>query len=78
MGNSEKNWKNKIHTLIEESLSVEPVAHTIQDVSVGDTFIHNKKHFKVTDKSECEGMWRTHVHINKSNCFDIRTPIRLV
>lgn len=76
MSQSDKNWKNKIHHEIEEFMNVESLEDTVQDVKVGDKFFHGKKLFHVTEKTECEGMWRTHVHINRSNCFDIRTPIR--
>ena len=79
MSRSDKNWKNKVHQEIEEfHRFIDPVAHTIEDVRVGDTFFFRKSKVTVTEKTECEGNWRSHVHINKSNCFDIRTPIRMV
>lgn len=33
---------------------------------------------KVERKEECPGQWRTHIHVNKSDCYDARTYIWIV
>lgn len=33
---------------------------------------------EVKDFTECPSMWRTHVHVNKTECYDMRTYIWIV
>lgn len=50
----------------------------VADLSVGDSFTHKGRRFKIESKVECPMQWRTHVHINKSNCFDGRCLVETV
>jgi hypothetical protein len=36
------------------------------------------KSMKVTGIEECPGKWRTHIHVNKRDCYDIRTFVWVV
>jgi hypothetical protein len=37
-----------------------------------------EKTMKVEDLDVCEGKWRTHIHVNKRDCHDIRRMIDVV
>jgi hypothetical protein len=50
----------------------------IRAFEMGETvrFVNRTK--RVEKIEECAGKWRTHVHINKSDCYDMRQKIWVV
>lgn len=78
MSRSDKNWKNSAMRVIEaepeEDISW---GMPLQDVlHVGTIFTHKSRSYQINRLEECEGQWRTHVHINGTHCFDIRTLVK--
>lgn len=49
----------------------------VADLRVGQSFRFRGRHYTIEEKAECVMLWRSHVHINKSNCFDGRTLVRV-
>ncbi len=77
MSRSDKNWKNQAALrVIEAEEEVEESGIPLSDVlHVGTSFWHRGKVFQIKKISECEGKWRSHVHLNDTHCFDVRTRI---
>lgn len=77
MSRSDKNWKNKAIRVIEVEEPFLPSGVELRDVlSVGTVFSdHRGKRTQIRRIEECEGNWRTHVHINGSECWDVRARV---
>lgn len=48
----------------------------VADKLTGEVFCVKSE--KVTKVDECPGSWRTHIHINKKDCYDLRSLIDIV
>lgn len=74
--NEKNGWKyqdSEFEELVSETTQLIPVAHVV----VGDQMKTGHKFTKVEKKEDCPSQWRTHVHINKSNCYDGRSLVRV-
>lgn len=92
MSNFEKNQRNEwamtrrdLNPVIESVRSEHATKIPARDVVIGDEMVSSfsksgvvLKTSKVTEKWECPGQWRTHVHINRTNCFDSRCHVWVV
>lgn len=50
----------------------------LSTLNVGASFTFKRRKYTIENKEECPRQWRSHVHVNKSNCFDGRTLVRTV
>lgn len=82
MSKQDKNWKNKAVAEIEESFEVfeqQGIQVMVSDLRPGDQLVTKwsrsgqiAQTAPIKSVDECPGMWRTHVHINRMNCYDGR------
>ena len=76
MANKDKNWKNKAKRERDFDDSVFAFGTPVAAFCIpGARFTHKGTKFEVKKVEECPSMWRTHVHINGSNCFDTRALV---
>lgn len=52
------------------------VSATIEDKETGRLLAASSH--KVDKIEECPGKWRTHIHVNKKDCYDLRANVRVV
>lgn len=79
MSKLDKNWKNKAEIRVIEAEEVMDTSWGVPLESllhIGSVFSHKSKSYQINRIEECEGNWRTHVHINGSHCFDTRTIVK--
>jgi hypothetical protein len=61
---------------VEDIRIGDEIATLLRDGTFGEVVALKTK--KVESVSECPSQWRTHVHINKMDCYDMRSQIRIV
>lgn len=44
-------------------------------VAMKEGEVRATKKIRVKDIDECEGQWRSHIHVNKTQCYDMRHSI---
>lgn len=79
MSRSDKNWKNKALDIrvIEALEEEEEWGIQLQDIlRIDKVFTHKSKSYMIKRIEECTQNWRTHVHINGTHCFDVRTLVK--
>lgn len=78
MSQSDKNWKNKATVMdSDEVMDTSSWGTPLQNIlQIGTIFTHKAKSYQINSLKECELLWRTHVHINGSHCFDTRTLVK--
>lgn len=77
--------KTKTRNKSKKSASIKPkrtVLVPVGDIRVGDSIATSitsegmsLRSLKITDRTECGSRWRTHVHLNKSMCYDSRAMV---
>ena len=79
MSRSDKNWKNQASIRVIEALEDDDTSWGIplQDIlRLDKVFTHKSKSYMIKRIEECQDKWRTHVHINGTHCFDVRTLVK--
>lgn len=76
---SDKNWKNKASIRVIEALEEPDTSWGVElrDIlRIDKVFTFKSKSYMIKRIEECESNWRTHVHINGTHCFDVRTLVK--
>lgn len=71
MAKADKNWKNKIERSFDDGIDNSVIRRPVADLRIGDKIGKTK----ITHIEECPMNWRTHIHVNKKDCYDTRAYV---